>query len=66
VTMQDKLGASPRIKHEVQVLAPNTPTCVMHNSESTIDYWISGGGASIGLYSLHRPIFRCPSKHTMR
>jgi hypothetical protein len=44
MTLQEQLGASPRIKHEVQILAPNTPTCVMQDSESIIDYWIAGGG----------------------
>jgi hypothetical protein len=34
--MQDKLGASPRIKHEIQILAPTTPTCVMHNSRVSL------------------------------
>jgi hypothetical protein len=43
--VQALLGASPRIKHEIHILAPRGATCITASSESTLDYWMAGGGA---------------------
>jgi hypothetical protein len=45
--LHSKLCDTPIAHQEIQIIAPHETTCTTANGESTLDYWIIGGGAQL-------------------